>query len=438
MDNSLLKYLGLVVGLPLIVAISSCQGGKPDTSEFDATYTKAYDHISDSINFSIAECEKSIELAEATKDPKLLGKSYWLMGYLYDLSDDLLKSMTYYNRAADIYIHLEDYESAVKLLENAGTIALESNAGEVALGRYTERLKCALKLDYLAKANAYYDIALAHKSNNQLDSAHFYNLKVLDIVGIDSLLISNVLNELGQIQFHIDNLDSARLLYKQSLDFDGSPSKRYKTTNNIANTYLKEGDLLSAKLWFRMALNLGGNNLKSNRAVIKPLNGLGKVCYRLNQKDSALYYFKKSVDANMNSRGVLANQSNHANDLFRSTTWDLSVSHQYIEELDSVYASQLVSSFISGQFSDLLNSMTSLTQSETKRSIQLVSANRDKSKLIAQLKSYEQARSKHIMYIAFLLSLTALGIFLGIRRLLKATRIKKELDEDIERLGVTI
>lgn len=414
-----------------ILAFFSCNK-KHEVTVFDVSYNRVSSLLkNDSIEYALKECKTAIELAA---NPTELGKAYWMNGYLFDLQDDVSNSMKYYMGAADVYIHLKDYQKAAMLLENSGTIALESDAYSIALAKYQERLTYALKLnDSLSRANAYFDIGLAYKKLGSLDSSNYFNLKVLDFGKSDSILYSDALIELGIMQFHMNEFDTARVLYNQALTYDSSPSKTYKVSNNIANSYLSEEMLDEAQEWFEKAL-MQGKRLGLKRSQVKPINGLGKIQYFKGNNELALGYFKEAVELTSKS-GAKDNQKKYDLGLFRSTKYDLGVSFQYIKELDSTFAEQVTQSIVLDKFSDFMASMVILEDQDTKRSIQLANSERNNSILTARVKRFRNERIKHQVLIAFLIVLASgLLVFISYRKRKVISEASRKAEESIRRM----
>ena len=412
----------------VILVLSSCQIEEPMSPEFDEAYQAAGKHKFDSIELSITYCKTAIKLADEAKNLKLLGKAYWMMGYLHDLNGDVSRGVHYYDAASDVYEHLENFEISVALLQNSGALLMGADIPKLALRRY--RI-CQSKLDQFGvesrRGSVFYDLGTVHKKLNNMDSAYYYQLLAYDYSFEKTDLKFDILNELGLIQTRVENYDTARMLFNQALEQNKSgSSQQYKIANNIANSYLEEGRRLDSGLFlFHKTIPLAENI--GWRALIKPLNGLAKTHYKLNNFDSASIYFKKSISYNAVS-SAYESKSNYENDLSRSTSWDLGIAHQYLKELDVDYDKEVVQPMIVERFTTVISQFKQVEKKEIIRTIELDNVNKLNNKLAAKLKSYELAHNRKDAFniIAFFLVLgTIVFVFRKIRNTLQREKLKR-------------
>lgn len=422
-----------------IVLLSSliwfgCQNkNQADVEAFDDAYESARIHISDSIQLSFNACQTAIELADKMKDPESLGKAYWMMGYLYDLNQQTVNALHYYNGASAVYKSLEDYKSTSMLLENCGTAALGADAFEIARLKYHERLSIVKKhnLNELL-ADAHYDLGLAFLNLNIFDSANFYQLKALELVRDNNRLKSDILNELGLIQNSIENYDSAILLFDQAGSLDKSLAKQYKTEYNKGLAFRRSNRLDQSLKWYKKSL--ASANKLSDRARISALEGIGEVWYKMGNKDSAALYLKQSLEMNL-PRTPKDNAESYQHSMRRSTLWKLSRAYQIIEEIDSVYASEVARQIIMGRFSTFVNQIDVLAKRETIRAIELANSEHINAELERKLKGYSKAKSDLTTSIAIILSFFGMVLLIYLyRRKGVIKEVSKILDESNERL----
>lgn len=384
----------LATQIIIIASLLSCS--KPSkNAAFEEAYALARNTSADSLSLAI---ERTKDAASEASKAEELGRAYWLMGYFYDLNNDVENGMKYYSGAADAYLRIKDYKTAAMLLENTGTLALESDAYSVSLERYRERLTYSLKLnDELAVANAYFDLGLSHKMLRNLDSANHYQFELLQItelaseegtIILDSVLASDAYLELGLIHTMIEQYDSARMFYERSIKLDSRPVKEYKYALAMGNSFLDQDNFSEAEGWLNKSLTIG-ETVNLNRTVIKPLNALGTLYYKKNQKDSALYFFKKSLALN-GSGNASINSELYQQGLFRSTRFDLGQTYKYIQGIDSTMADELVKPIVMNNFNAYMHSMGQLNSQEMQRKIELANASRNETILTRKIEELER------------------------------------------------
>ncbi len=113
----------------------------------------------------------------------------------------------------------------------------------------------------------------------------------------DFSVLSTTLNNIGLVYERVHQYQEARDYFFQALEFGnqvGVKSQVVYSKNNIAITYLREGDLSQARTFFDEALTLAEETNNTNWGAVS-LRGIGEIMAALNQPDSAIHYYHKSL-----------------------------------------------------------------------------------------------------------------------------------------------
>lgn len=378
-----MKFLKIIV----VCLVIGC--GSTDSNEYADAYNRTSRALkADSIDQALSYCQVAVEKSTNASE---LGQSYWMMGYLYDLLDDAANAQNYYVASADAYLYDGNTKNAVMLLQNAGTIALNADAYKVAIEYYRSRLKHAEEINdtyHIAVGN--YELGLAFLKDRQLDSANTYQNNVIDLTDDKDSLAAKAYLDLGIIQFHLKNYDSARFLYNKTLSKYSSKVLEYKVAQNIANSYLEEADYQNAETSLRESL-AKGRVLGTNRSIIKPINGLGQLFAEQNQNDSAIHYLSMVYELSKSYENANDRKKLYAMGLSRSPLHDLGSNYTLLREIDPELATKIAEEYIMEHMMDYLNSMEVMAKQEQVRAIQLANANRNESRLLKKLDQYRKA-----------------------------------------------
>lgn len=377
-----MRFLKLII--PLLI-FSCCSHS---SFEFDTAYNRTVRLLKkDSITTALDVCQVAIDKARRADD---LGKAYWMMGYLYDMLDNAPKAQRYYLEASDVYSSTSDNRSAMLLIRNAGTVALNANAFSIAIEHYRSALDYAVQLkDDYYQVVGNYELGLAFLKNRNLDSANHYQNNVLDLVDdLDSMAAKAYL-ELGLIQFHLANYDSARFLYEKALTRYSDEVIDYKIAQNIANSYLVEGNYKMAEPALRRALEKG-RILGNNRGIIKPINCLGQLYAELGNRDSAVHYLSMVYEISESYSNPTDRRQNFALELSRNPLHDLGSNYKILKKLDPQLADKIADEYILDHLVEYLNSMEVLSKQERVHAIQIANSNRDRSRMLKRIEKYQK------------------------------------------------
>jgi len=183
--------------------------------------------------------------------------------------------MNSYNRLAIIFCSKSDYRTAYDYFIRALSICEKNNLD-------TE------------KSNIYANIGVVYSSFKQYDFAKQYFLSALDLCK-DSMMIINMLNNLGFNEMLLGRLDSAYyylnkayLISKRHNDFS-----LQLMLNNFATLFQKEKQYDSAFYYYHSSLYYSrlNNDIRVEAGI---LSDLGKFLFEIDLLDSALFYIDLS------------------------------------------------------------------------------------------------------------------------------------------------
>ena len=127
--------------------------------------------IRTAIDSAFYYAELSAEKATMLKSKPLLAKSYFLLGYLFEITDDVPNTLKYYVGAKRIYEKLDNVYRLDDLDENLVKIAQDNDALEAAEFFAGNRLNYLIDLeDFKRRADVYFDLGLIYKQGDQLES----------------------------------------------------------------------------------------------------------------------------------------------------------------------------------------------------------------------------------------------------------------------------
>ena len=193
------------------------------------------------------------------------------------------------SNAASIYFFMCDYRSAYDLLIKA--------------------LRICEKTDYAPLTSIIYsNIGNIYYRFEKFDIAKLYYAKALHLCK-DSANMVAMLNNLGASEVESNNLDSGYYWLNKSLTFSKQHENihLYSTLNSMASLYEKREQYDSAFLFYRLSLieTRKKNNIEKET---QNLSDLGKLFFKVNKIDSALFYIDLSSDMarTKNYPGILA------------------------------------------------------------------------------------------------------------------------------------
>jgi YesN/AraC family two-component response regulator len=193
------------------------------------------------------------------------------------------------SNAAAIYFYMCDYRSAYELLIKALRICEKTN---------DEPLTSVI---YSNIGNIYFRF-------EKFPLAKFYYTKALNLCK-DSANIVAILNNLGASEVESNNLDSAFFWLNKSLKISKQHDNvnQFSTLNSIASLYEKRENYDSAFYYYRISLIEARKNSNIEKET-QNLSDLGKLFFKVNKTDSALFYIDLSnnIASAKNNPGILA------------------------------------------------------------------------------------------------------------------------------------
>ena len=202
-----------------------------------------------------------LKSAQAAKNYPLIGESYINLARYYNRADDLRASMAYLNKALEV---AEKHN--IELVQ--ATALLKLGADYFSLGLYE-------------KALAYSFTAL-----------HLFE-KINDANGI-----ANSYNGIGRVYQYTDDLPSALINFKKSLEINTANSDEVGVMANILNigvVFQKDGQFDSALVYFRKVLPIA-QRLDKQAEVAKLYGNIGSTNMQMGNYPTALEYLERARD----------------------------------------------------------------------------------------------------------------------------------------------
>lgn len=312
-------------------------------SHFDAAYEAAYQSLTISTDSAFMHARRCVALAEKDRNRAQLAKSYWMLGYIYQVAGDPANAVRYYYGALTIYQKQKDPVAVVKLSENIGTIALEQGLYDMAIRAYTQRLHFAEKMDYQEQCEAWYDLGLAHRAaQDYLQSIKSF-LEAWKITELNRStanfdLISRIHNELGitykRAALALREpafLDSAARMYLIALDFAQTDMSTFHPTVNMGLIQSLKHRYDSALVWYQRALPTG-LRIPSKHVLVPVYNNIGIAYYHTARLELADSLFRLSILCNMQATpaDVVADHQMHIRPV---NNQELATSYAYLDSL---------------------------------------------------------------------------------------------------------
>jgi AraC-like DNA-binding protein/Tfp pilus assembly protein PilF len=155
-------------------------------------------------------------------------------------------------------------------------------------------LNLSEKINFTSHERIFNNLGTIYYRFKMYDMAKEYFSKALQISN-DSITTMLLLNNLGASEVECDNIDNAFHYLDRSLKISKKCNNAYSETifNTIAEGYLKINQYDSAFYYFKLSKN---EAIKNNRPEIEAYNlsKFGSMYFKINKIDSALYYIKLS------------------------------------------------------------------------------------------------------------------------------------------------
>lgn len=285
-----------------------------------------------------------------------LGRAYWMLGYMYEISEDVSKASRYYHQASKVYDKLSDPSSSAKLMEQSGRAKLNYGLYKLALKDYQRGIATLDEVsnsNYKLTASLLFDIGIANKKLQMYDQAVHSLLQSRRIFNLhgdmsDTLMIGKVYNELGTVYRAVattQNIpafyDSAINCYNKSIHFANSPVLLFRHLNNMGNLQLKRGNLTQAYIYLTDALKSDNVTdplaqidwVLSAQTYIPTFNNMGIIAYQQGSLQAADSLFRIAIELNARDYSIdeLVRDIHLPNIL--NNTEELVISYRYLDSI---------------------------------------------------------------------------------------------------------
>ena len=236
---SFLSY-HLIVGQNLDLALSLYKEGNPSCKQIFFSYLNQ-SHPADSLHLS----------------------AYYLSGVYY-AEDSVEGALTYGHQSLELAYETDNDYHIMRAYMRLFQSYYKWNSFKEAKAAALSALDHSPDDGWLHRNQ--YNLALAYRKLNQLDSALWYFSGNYDyyLQQKDTLQVCKNLNEIGLIYFYLKDYPKSRLYYKDLLDFSTHVnSKMYQgyALNNIGNSYKTEGIKDSAIIYLSRSIPFHSNHL---------------------------------------------------------------------------------------------------------------------------------------------------------------------------------
>jgi len=225
---------------------------------------------------ALSFADQALELAEISKNDKLLAKAYHNLGRSHSNLGNFDISMGYYLKTLHIYEALKDEKMVMTVKVGIGTIHEITQSHDLALEYYYKALHyfehiTADTLTLLDQKNTlvlYNNIGNICSSKGDYKKALDYYLKGLNFnkKHHNNWLKGNICNNIGRTYLMLNEHKKALAFYQIALDLrkkDKDKEGVAKSYRSLAEFYYEKGDYDQGLVYIKKALKLG-ENLHSN------------------------------------------------------------------------------------------------------------------------------------------------------------------------------
>jgi|GEM_PF-6392997 len=290
-------------------------------SDFEKTIASARQQITVNTPSAISLAEQASRIAISSGSRLQLGRAYWMLGYLYEISDNLSLAVTHYHQAALIYQRLDRPSDVAALMEQSGRAKLNFGLYHLALKDYQRALAAlschpddhpcqATSHSYKILSSLHYDMGITHAHLRQYDQAIMFFIRVLSLTRLhgdlsDTTLISHTHNEIGRVYQHLATdqhlphyYDSATLHFHRALSYSSAPFHTFYVRNNLGHMALTRRQLDTASHWLSRTMDIGVT-LPAHQAIIPTLNNLAELAFLSGDIHTADSLLHQSIQINV-------------------------------------------------------------------------------------------------------------------------------------------
>lgn len=312
----MIRILIHILPLLLLCNLSHAQESKIDSltarateltgEELGSTYYQLALELQDSFPDSALYYANQAELILLRNDPEnLLPPLYKSKGRIYDHILVTDRSLTYYARAYDEFIKLENYREVGECALNMGNIYYELANFSEAYYYYMQSLNAYERLgDRTGIANMENNLGTVAHEMGKLAEAERHYLNAHEIYQEQGIVTDEckTLNNIGLILYDRQQYDSSLLYFHEALDklaedtIESAVHQDILLTvyNNIALSYTDMGEYNMALDFLRMGLDLA-KRIDDQYIIGSVFTTVGSLFGLMNQQDSALYYLHRAL-----------------------------------------------------------------------------------------------------------------------------------------------
>lgn len=244
----------------------------------------------------------SEQIFDASSDPKTLGDTKYLRGYLYQKIDSAELAFSEFISASLYYKRMNNLKGLSKVNTELGQIFYENDSYQISKRYFKNALDFAEKTgDNKLKSNALYGLGKAEKRLDNLGNALKYMYQALEIE-----------SKLERLQYFINIKLEMADIFHLGTNYKLAMEKNWEVINatqgteleeitkarvyyNIADLYIDQGDYLNAKLYLDKS-DSSSLLTSVDRAILN--NNYGRYYHALGYDIIAAQYFEKSLDNN--------------------------------------------------------------------------------------------------------------------------------------------
>jgi tetratricopeptide (TPR) repeat protein len=193
------------------------------------------------------DVERALELAEAQRDPRVLGEAYFQASLIAERDGSWIRARSYAERAKERYEEIDDALNVGRLLNNLGNLDFLLGHPEAAVERLNQALGVAASLGSSdEEATAVSSLAQVHLRTGSVKEAEHEARRALELLGNREDRLDEIGNAglvLGRALLEQDRLDEAEVVFAEvEASFDQLSSGSHK-----AAAWMAQGDLAAKR-----------------------------------------------------------------------------------------------------------------------------------------------------------------------------------------------
>ena len=277
-------------------------GNIPDTVRIKTFIELAGEHINESPDLAIKDCEASLALAEKINFDEGIGEALGWLAYLHEQQGNISKALDYYNRSLVLAKKTVSKKSESAILNNIAIIYNDRGITDSALYFHDKALRIREDMkDTSGTATSYNNIGLIYQFQGKIPEALDYFSKALKSYERlkDDDGIATALANIGFVYREQKDYDNAKNFFLKSLDAQRRLGNKYgigSSLNALGGLYEEKGLLDSALHYFNDALKVR-LEINDKQGIAYTLKNIGNVYARLGNQKEARRAYEKSLSA---------------------------------------------------------------------------------------------------------------------------------------------